>query len=153
LLHQAWLFEEITLIKTLIQALVISLVYVTIFLRHARSVVIAASQELHLMAARSRGIAERTLLWNHTARRVKPTFLTVFALTLPAYLGTQFVVEATFLDRGAGFLVLSSLTSLGGGGLSPLEGMMFLLAVIVIFSLFAVDILARRMDPREVVSR
>ena len=100
LLHQAWLFEEITLIKTLIQALVISLVYVTIFLRHARSVVIAASQELHLMAARSRGIAERTLLWNHTARRVKPTFLTVFALTLPAYLGTQFVVEATFLDRG-----------------------------------------------------
>ena len=30
---------------------------------------------------------------------------------------------------------------------------MFLLAVIVIFSLFAVDILARRMDPREVVSR
>jgi peptide/nickel transport system permease protein len=155
-LHEAWSFEEITLIKTLIQALIIAMVYVTIFLRHARSIVAAASQELHLVAARSRGVGERTLLWSHTARRVRPTFLTVFALTLPAYLGTQFVVEATFLDRGAGFLAFSSLIDQGTGRLSPLGGlsqlevMMFLLAVIVVVWLFAVDILARQMDPREV---
>jgi len=148
--HQAWSFEEITLIKTLIQAFVIALVYVTIFLRHARSVVRAASQEAHLTAARSRGIAEGTLLWKHTARRVTPTFLIVFALTLPVYLGTQFVVEATFLDPGMGFLALSSLTDQGSGGIAPLQAMMFLLSLIIIVWLFAVDVLARRMDPREV---
>jgi peptide/nickel transport system permease protein len=152
-IHQAWGFEWVTLLKTLIQAAIISLVYVTIFLRHARSIVVAASQEFHLMAARSRGVGEQTLLWTHTARRVKPTFLTVFALTLPAYFGTQFVIEATFLDRGVGFLALSTLTGQGGVGLSSLEGMLFLLAIIVIVWLFAVDILARRLDPREVIGR
>jgi peptide/nickel transport system permease protein len=152
LIHQAWSFEELTLIKTLIQAGIIALVYVTIFLRHARSVVRAASQETHLMASRSRGIAEGTLLWKHTARRVTPTFLIVFALTLPAYLGTQFVVEATFLDPGMGFLALSSLTNQGSGGIAALQAMMFLLSLIVIVWLFAVDVLARRMDPREVAS-
>jgi len=151
-IHQAWSYEEITLIKTLIQAVIIALVYVTIFLRHARSVVRAASQEAHLMAARSRGIPEGTLLWKHTARRVTPTFLIVFALTLPAYLGTQFVVEATFLDPGVGFLALSSLTDQGSGGIAPLQAMMFLLSIVVIVWLFAVDVLARRMDPREVTS-
>jgi len=151
-IHQAWSFEELTLIKTLIQAAIISLVYVTIFLRHARSVVRAASQEVYLTAARSRGISEHTLLWTHTARRVTPTFLIVFALTLPAYLGTQFVVEATFLDPGMGFLAFSSLTGQGTAGIAPLQVMMFLLALLIIFWLVAVDVLARRMDPREVAS-
>jgi ABC-type dipeptide/oligopeptide/nickel transport system permease component len=151
-IHQAWTFEEITLIKTLIQALVISLVYVTIFLRHARSVVREASEETHLTAARSRGVSEHTLLWQHTARRVMPTFLIVFALTLPVYLGTQFVVEATFLDPGVGFLTFSSLTDQGTGGIAPLGALMFLLALIVIVWLFVVDVLARRLDPREVTA-
>jgi peptide/nickel transport system permease protein len=149
-IHQAWSFEELTLLKTLIQASVISIVYVTIFLRHARSVVRSASEEVHLVAARARGVSERTLLWKHTARRVMPTFLIVFALTLPVYLGTQFVVEATFLDPGMGFLVLSSLTAQGTGGIAPLEVMMFLLAFVVLVWLFIVDVLSRRLDPREV---
>lgn len=153
IIHQAWTFEEITLIKTLIQAIVISLVYVTVFLRHARTIVRSASQEEYVIAARSRGVSERTLLWKHTGRRVMPTFLIVFALTLPVYLGTQFVVEATFLDPGMGFLTFSSLTGQGTGGIEPLATMMFLLALIVIFWLFAIDVLSRRLDPREVVSR
>jgi peptide/nickel transport system permease protein len=151
-IHGAWAFEEVTLVKTLIQASVIATVYVTIFLRHARAVVIQASREVHLVAARSRGVAERTLLWQHTARRVRPTFLIVFALTLPAYLGTQFVVEAAFLDPGIGYLSLSALVGMGGS-LQLLEVMMFLLALLVLLWLFAVDVFARRLDPREVVPR
>lgn len=151
-IHHAWSYEEITLIKTLIQASVISLVYVTIFLRHARSVVRAAREEAHVTASRSRGISESTLLWKHTGRRVTSTFLIVFALTLPVYLGTQFVVEATFLDPGMGFLAFSSLTDQGTGGIAPLEAMMFLLSLIVLIWLFVVDVFARRLDPREVAS-
>jgi len=153
LIHHAWAYEEITLIKTLIQAAVVALVYVTIFLRHARGVVRAASEEVHLVAARSRGVSERTLLWTHTGRRVLPTFLIVFALTLPVYLGTQFVVEATFLDPGMGFLAFSSLTDQGTGGIAPFQSMMFLLSLVVLVWLFAVDVIARRLDPREVTAR
>jgi len=152
LVQRAWAFEEITLLKTLLQAAVIAAVYVTIFLRHSRSVVADASRELHLTAARSRGIKERTLLWRHTARRVRPTFFIVFALTLPAYLGTQFVVEAVFLDRGVGWLALTALTGQmsSGNGIQQLEVMMFLLSVVVLVWLSVVDIIAKRLDPREV---
>ncbi len=151
-IHQAWKFEEITLLKTLVQASLIAVVYVTIFLRHARSVVLAASEEPYLIAARARGIRERTLLWRHTARRVRPTFLLVFALTLPAYLGTQFAIEAAFLDRGIGYLTLMTLTGQGGGGLPALQAMMFMVALLILLWLFVVDIIARRLDPREVTA-
>lgn len=151
-IQHAWAFELITLIKTLIQASIIAIVYVTIFLRHARSVVFSASQETYLVGARSRAISERTLLWRYTARRVRPTFLLTFALTLPAYLGTQFAVEAAFIDRGIGFLTLSSLTGQGGGGLAALQAMMFMLAILILAWLFVVDLVARRMDPRELTS-
>lgn len=150
--QKAWAYEIITLVKTLIQALIIAIVYVTIFLRHGRSVVLSASKETHLVGARSRAISERTLLWKHTARRVRPTFLLTFALTLPAYLGTQFAVEAAFLDRGIGFLTLSSLTNQGGGGLPALQAMMFMLSVLILAWLFVVDLVAKRMDPRELTS-
>ena len=151
-IQKAWGFEIITLLKTLIQALIIAIVYETIFHRHGRSVVLAASKESHLVGARSRAISERTLLWKHTARRVRPTFLLTFTLTLPAYLGTQFAVEAAFLDRGIGFLTLSSLTDQGGGGLPALQAMMFMLSILILAWLFVVDLVARRMDPRELTS-
>jgi ABC-type dipeptide/oligopeptide/nickel transport system permease component len=151
-LHHDWPVETIILWKTMFQATVIAIVYVTIFLRHARSVVAQASQELHLRAARSRGVPERALLWRHTARRVRPTFLLVFALTLPAYIGTQFAVEAAFVDPGIGFITLSSLVGLGGGGLPALEAVMFMLALIVLVWLVVVDIVAKLSDPRELTT-
>lgn len=158
-LHGAWSFELIVLLKTLIQAGIIAIVYVSIFLRHSFGIVRDTSQELHVTAARSRGVSERTLLWRHTGRRVRPTFLLLFALTLPAYLGTQFVVEAAFLDYGLGTLVLRTLTGQlpQRQTLLPIlqswQVMMFLLAIAVLLWLLAVDLVARRLDPRPVSGR
>ncbi len=149
-IHQAWTFEGITLTKTLIQASIIAIAYVAIFLRHARSLVASASQELHVTAARSRGISEHTLLWVHTARRVTPTLFLVFALTIPGYLVTQFVVEALFNDPGVGFLTISTLTY---GGLQPLEGLIFVLAAFILCAVFVVDLIANRLDPRGATTR
>ncbi len=158
-LHGAWGFEQIVLVKTLIQASVIAIIYVSIFLRHSFTIVRDASEELHVVAARSRGISDRTLLWRYTARRVRPTFLLVFALTLPAYLGTQFVVEAVFQDYGLGNLVLLTLTGqiperyTLGPILESWQVMMFLLAIAVLVWLLAVDLIAHRLDPRPVAGR
>lgn len=145
-IHQAWSFEAFTLAKTLEQASIIAILYVAIFLRHARSLVASASQELHVTAARSRGIPERTLLWQHTARRVTPTLLLVFALTVPGYLVVQFVVEGVFSDPGVGFLTLTTLTY--GGPYQPLEGLIFVLAAFILVAVLVVDLIANRLDPR-----
>jgi len=150
-LHHAWSFEAITLAKTLIQAVVVAIVYVAVFLRHARALVASAKAELHIQAARSRGIPESTLLWKHTARRVAPGFLVLFALTIPAYLATQFVVEGVFNDPGVGFLTLTLLSQ--GGDLTALEGMIFLLSGFVLVSILIVDLFAARADPRSEVRR
>jgi peptide/nickel transport system permease protein len=158
-LHGAWTFEEIVLVKTLLQAGIIAIIYVSIFMRHSFNVVRDASQELHVVAARSRGVRDGTLLWRHTGHRVRPTFLLVAALTFPAYLGTQFVVEAVFLDYGLGSLTLLTLTGQipVRQSLVPIleswQVLMFLLAVAVLVWLLAVDLIAHRLDPRPVAGK
>ncbi len=154
IVHEDWPFEAITLAKTLMQAIVVAIVYVAIFMRHARNVVASASQEASITAARSRGISEHTLLWRHTAAQVRPTFLLLFALTIPAYLATQFVVESVFVDPGVGYLTLTVLTApKGNENLAGIEGMVFVLAIVVLVWAFVVDLFAAKSDPRGVVAR
>ena len=129
----------------------VAVAYVAIFFRHARAVVRTAREEPYIIGARSRGVSERTLLWRHAARRVTPSFLLIFALTLPEYLGVQFAVEAAFADQsGFGFLIFSDLTR---GVLSDLGPLIFVLAVFVLVWTYAIDLLAVRLDPRGVVNR
>jgi peptide/nickel transport system permease protein len=148
LLHHAWDIAWISFTKTLIQASVVAVAYVAIFFRHARSIVRTVREEVHIVGARSRGISEHTLLWRHAARRVTPSFLLVFALTIPEYLGVQFAVEAAFVDQGGfGYLTF---TALVGGQLAPLDALVFLLAIVVLVWTFVVDLLAIHLDPRGV---
>ena len=158
-LHGDWAFEGVVLGKTLWQAAAIAVVYTAIFLRYARSVVADAFQEPHLTAARARGVDEHTILWRHTGRRVLPLMLLVFGATLPAYVGTQAVVEALANDTGLGTLLLGELTHVGmtGFGVSQTANlrvgnlyqvMVFLLVVIVLIGNLFADVVARYLDPR-----
>jgi ABC-type dipeptide/oligopeptide/nickel transport system permease component/outer membrane protein assembly factor BamB len=158
-LHGDWSFEEVVLVKTLWQAAAIAVVYTAIFLRYARSVVAEAFQEPHLTAARARGVDEGTILWRHTGRRVLPLMLLVFGATLPAYVGTQAVVEALANDTGLGTLLLGELTHVGmtGFGLSQTSNlvvgnlyqvMVFLLVILVLIGNVFADAVARYLDPR-----
>ncbi len=159
LVHHAWDVAFISLTKTLLQAAVVAIAYVAIFFRHARSIVRSASEEPYIVGGRSRGISERTLLWRHAAKQVTPSFLLVFALTIPEYLGVQFAVEAAFADyAGFGNLVFALLSPGGSAlnaveGLTPLDALAFLLAIVVLTWTFLVDIIAVRLDPRGALAR
>jgi len=144
-IHHAWTIAVISLTKTLIQASVVAVAYVAIFFRHARSIARSVREEVYIVGARSRGVPESTLLWRHAGRAVMPSFLLVFALTIPEYLGVQFAVEVAFVDPGLGYLIFASLT---GGVLSPLIPLVFLIAIVVLVWAFVVDLIALRLDPR-----
>ncbi len=144
-LHRDWTVETITIVKTAIQASAVALAYLAIFLRHGRSIVASAKQELYVTGSRARGVPERTLLWRHTARRVTPSFLLVFALTIPGYLGAQFVVEGLFSDPGIGFITLSVLSQ---ADYVPFEALVFVLAAFVVVAVLVIDLAAARLDPR-----
>jgi len=150
-IHQAWTVAAISFTKTLIQASVVAVAYVAIFFRHARSIARSVREEVYIVGARSRGISERTLLWRHAARAVAPSFLLVFALTIPEYLGVQFAVEVAFVDQsGFGYLIFASLTT---GELSPVIPLVFLIAIVVLVWALIVDLIALRLDPRGLAGR
>lgn len=151
LIHHAWQVALISFLKTLIQASVVAIAYVAIFFRHARSIARSVREETYIVGARARGVSERTLLWRHAARAAIPSFLLVFALTIPEYLGVQFAVEVAFVDQsGFGYLIFASLTS---GDLSPVIPLVFLIAIVVLVWALVVDVLALRLDPRGLASR
>ncbi|MGA7649091.1 MAG: ABC transporter permease subunit [Thermoplasmata archaeon] len=150
-IHHAWTIAAISFTKTLIQASVVAIAYVAIFFRHARSIARSVREEVYIVGARSRGISERTLLWRHAARAVTPSFLLIFALTIPEYLGVQFAVEVAFVDQsGFGYLIFASLTT---GQLAPVVPLVFLIAIVVLVWALLVDLIALRLDPRGLAGR
>jgi ABC-type dipeptide/oligopeptide/nickel transport system permease component len=151
ILHHDWTITLITLTKTLIQASAVAVAYLAIFFRHARTIVRSVREEVYIAGARSRGVPEQTILWRHAARAVTPSFLLIFALTIPEYLGVQFAVEVAFADQfGFGYLIFAALVQ---GYLAPLIPLVFLIAVLVLVWALIVDLIAARLDPRGVMSR
>jgi outer membrane protein assembly factor BamB/ABC-type dipeptide/oligopeptide/nickel transport system permease component len=158
LLHRDWAFAEIAITKTLLQAAVIALIYVAIYLRHLRGVIARAMTAPSVVAARARGLSERTILWRHGGRRLLPTYLLVFGSTIPAYVGAQALVEAISNDTGLGTLLLTEVVQAPSTGFGFLRGAepsgnfyqvaIFLVVLLVLATRLAADVLARYLDPR-----
>ncbi len=146
-LRGQWAFEVIVLAKTVFQGVAIALIYLAIFLRYARQAVVTAAREVHVQAARARGVAESTLLWHHTGHRVLPVYVLLFAVTLPIYLGTQALVEAIFADPGLGTLFIINLTGLPSTQIGFLM-QVFLIAILVLVASLGAEVLAWYLDPR-----
>ncbi len=159
IVHGAWPFVAVIAAKLLLQALAITLIYVPIFLRFARHSVAEAARSDSVRAARSRGVPEATLEWRHTGRRTLPIYLLVFGMTLPAYIGTQALVEVLFNDtQGFGTILFSEMTQVSRTGFAIIHrgsvaqgnlyqiSILFLAATLLIGNLCA-DVLARYLDP------
>jgi outer membrane protein assembly factor BamB len=158
-LHGAWSVELIVLVKTLLQALLIALVYVGIFLRYARHAVVERAQSLPILAARARGVPEGTLLWRHAGREVLPVYFLIFGITLPMYLGTQAVVETLFSDVGLGRVLIVEMLNIQQSGFgfastahNPTGNLyqvtIFLLLLVVLAASLLSDVLTHYLDPR-----
>jgi len=157
LLHGDLPFFVNVLVRTLIQALAIALVYVGIFLRYARYSVVGLSTAPSFTAAKARGISDRTILWKHVGRRYLALYLLAFAATLPAYVVIQSFAEIAYSDQGIGPIVLFQFVSGFGGAFGSFgffgsstelySVVVFLLVVFILsFSLVA-EVLARLVDP------
>lgn len=147
------------LVKTLLQAGIIALVYVGIFLRFARHAVVERAQSMPILAARARGVPERTLLWRHAGREVIPVYFLIFGITLPMYIGTQAVVEALFSDVGLGRVLIVEMLNIQQSGFgfastahNPTGNLyqvtIFLLLIIVLLASLCSDVLTHYLDPR-----
>jgi peptide/nickel transport system permease protein len=145
------------LIRTVIQALAIALVYVGVFLRYARYSIVGLANAPYVVAAKARGIDDRTILWRHIGPRYLALYLLAFAATVPAYIVIQSFAEVAYSDQGIGTILLVQFVS-GSGGVFGGFGffgsvadlysvIVFLLVVSILLISIIAEVLARKLDP------
>jgi ABC-type dipeptide/oligopeptide/nickel transport system permease component len=156
-----WVVAGMALLKTGLQACLIALIYVPIYLRFLRQAVSKTLESTWVVAARARGLGESQIVWHHAGRRVLPLLFLVFASTVPAFLGTQMVIEVLVGDPGVGPVLLGELTRVpfegfGFAGTGPAavtsgnfwQVLIFLSALLILVTRLASDGLAHYLDPR-----
>ena len=95
------------IMPTVVQALGI----LPVLVRYARSSLLDALSQDYVRVARSKGLAERTVLFKHVARNSLLPVLTIMALLLPFLLSGSVVVESIFALPGVGRLAVSAALS------------------------------------------
>lgn len=117
-----------------------------LYARLVRATVRDELERDHVVAARARGMSESRVLWRHGARTGMTPVLTLLGIDLGFILiGNALLVEITFNIPGLGSLLMGSVER---ADLPIVQGVILVVAVIVIVANLAVDILYTALDPR-----
>ena len=101
--------------------------------------------EDYMLAARSRGLKPRVVLWRHGVRNAfLPTF-TLMALTLGMLMVGTIQTEAVFSWPGLGLLMFKAV---GDRDFPILEASFFVIAVVVVLGTLVAALFYSRLDPR-----
>ncbi len=110
-----------------------------------RAVMIDTISEDYILMARAKGLPERTVLYKHAYRNAVLPIATAFALSLGFILSGAVITETIFGWPGLGQAIYLGVTSTD----FPLEqAMFFIISVMVLIAVFAVDIAYGFLDPR-----
>ena len=103
------------------------------------------ADEDYMLAARSRGLRPRTVLWRYGVRNAfLPTF-TLMALTLGLLMAGTIQTEVVFSWPGLGLLMYEAVQD---RDLPVLEAAFFVIAIIVVLATLIADLFYSRLDPR-----
>jgi len=113
--------------------------------RFVRASVLDNLNQDFVRTARSKGVAERSVLLVHVLRNSMIPVVTVIALGIPAIFGGAIITEQVFKVNGIGQLLISAIEA---NDLPMVQTLTFIFAVlIVLFNLLA-DVLYGLLDPR-----
>lgn len=113
--------------------------------RQLRGVLIEILASDHIRTLRAKGLTERRIIWVHALRGAAVPLVTIIGLQVSRLLGATVVVEAVFGIQGIGTLVVSAASN---RDYYVVEGVVVVMALIVILVNFAVDVSYRISDPR-----
>lgn len=129
----------------LLPATALGLIQAAILARITRSAVLEAYREDFVRTARAKGLSGRATLWRHVLRNALLPVVTILGLELASLLVGTIVVEQVFFLPGVGRLVFQSVSQ---RDLIVVKNVVLLLAALVIFVNFVVDLLYLAIDPR-----
>ncbi len=126
-------------------AVALALVQAALLARVTRSAVIDVMREDFVRTARAKGLSRRQALWRHVLRNAMIPVLTVAGLQFANLITGTIVVENVFVLPGIGRLVFQAISN---RDLIVVRDVVMLLAAVVVFVNFIVDLLYAVIDPR-----
>jgi peptide/nickel transport system permease protein len=114
-------------------------------MRLLRSQMLEVLRQDYVVTARAKGLRERTIIMRHALRNAWLPVLTVMGLTIATIIGSQIVLEQMFNIPGVGRLLFQAIFLRD----TPLlEGLVLVVAFVVVFTNLFVDVLYGLLDPR-----
>ncbi len=115
--------------------------------RVTRAALIDELDKDYVIAARSRGISSRAIVWRHAMRNALVPALTSSALSAASLLGGVYIVEVVFNLHGISELITSALAETTADAPAAL-GFAVYNVIAVLLLMFVLDVLQAVVDPR-----
>ena len=133
------------LIHAILPGVALGILTAGIFLRLVRTNVIGTLGAQYVTSARSRGVGEYRLVTKHAYRPALIPIITVIGLQIALLLSGAVLTETTFEWKGLGFMLSEYLKA---RDFVAVQGIVVIIAVLVAFTNFLVDVIAAIIDPR-----
>jgi peptide/nickel transport system permease protein len=129
----------------ILPAIALALPQAAILARVARSAILDALTEDYVRTARAKGLTRRATLWRHVLRNAMIPVITIMGLQFSFLLAGAIIIENVFYLPGLGRLVFQAINQ---RDLIVVKDIVVLLAGLVVFINFVVDLLYAAIDPR-----
>ncbi|MFQ5889656.1 MAG: ABC transporter permease [Gemmatimonadota bacterium] len=113
--------------------------------RYMRNRLLEVLSEEYVLAARARGLTERTVILKHALRNAMIPILTIYGMSLPFLLGGAVLIEKVFAWPGMGLLAVEAI---GGRDYPVILATTMIAAVLVILGNLLADVTYALVDPR-----
>jgi ABC-type dipeptide/oligopeptide/nickel transport system permease component len=126
-------------------ALTLGLIYAAAIARMVRSSLLDVLRLDYIRTARSKGLAERRVLFRHALMNAMIPVVTIVGLQLGALLGGAFIIEVVFAFPGIGELAIKAIQF---RDFPVIQGVTLVIAVTTVLVNLAVDILYGLLNPQ-----
>ena len=113
--------------------------------RYMRNRLLEVLSEDYVLAARARGLKERTVILKHALRNALIPILTIYGLALPFLLGGAVLIEKVFAWPGMGLLAVEAVN---GRDYPVILATSMIAAVLVVLGNLLADVAYAIADPR-----
>ena len=131
--------------QSIMPIMVLGLFQAASWMRYVRSAVLDVIRLDYVTTARSKGLAERTVINKHVVRNALIPVVTLVALQMPAVFGGAIVTEQIFRIPGIGSLLIDAILR---NDTPVIMAVTFVFSCLVIFFNLVADVLYGWLDPR-----
>jgi len=129
----------------LLPGLILGIRQVAIISRLIRTGMLEVLSEDYIRTARSKGLAERVVVYKHGLRNAMVPAVTIFGLQVPELLSISVILEIVFAWPGMGMLLVDAVFK---RDYTLIQGIVLIYALLVILVNLMVDVLYAYIDPR-----